>query len=286
MNYWSLASSASKWLGLLAMAGVTGGSFSLWLAARLRLAHDGKIPRYMLASAVLGLCAACGFFLVQIGAINQAGLVGMFDGTLVRILAQTPLGYAAALRVFAFACIAAAAVWMHGLTRAVVLVASIVLLAFTVSLTGHISTLAYIARVGVVLHVLTAFLWVGALYPLLLLSAVGQSAGLKQLMLLFGQLAVYGVAVLLVSGMLLLAQTLASLDALLTTAYGQAFLVKLGGVVLLLGLAATNKLLLVPRLTTLSSTRRLRLSIRAEILIACFVLAVTAWLTTAVGPAH
>jgi putative copper resistance protein D len=286
MSYWIWASSASKMLGLLAMAGVTGGSFSLGLAARLQMAQGGKILRYVCASAVLGLFAACLFFLVQIGALNQAGIAGMFDRTMIGIIGQSSLGYAAAVRALCFACIAVAALWMHGRARTFVFAAAIVALSFSFSLTGHISTLSYAARLGIVLHVLAAFLWVGSLYPLLRLSVVEGLADVKRLMVLFGNLAVVIVGVLLLSGVLLLTQSIGSFEELFTTAYGRAFLVKLSGVVALLWLAAANKLLLVPELTTTNSARRLRLSIRMEILVACFVLAVTAWLTTVIGPAR
>lgn len=273
-------------LGLLAMAGVTGGTFSFWLAARLQLAQDGKVLRYVFASAVLGLIAACLFFLVQIGALNQAGLAGMFDRTMIGILGQSSLGYAAALRVVGFACVAVAALWMHGRARKFALAAAIMTLGFSFSLTGHISTLSYAARIGIVLHVLTAFLWVGSLYPLLRLSVAEGLADVKRLMILFGNLAVYVVGMLLLSGVFLLAQSIGSFEELFTTAYGRAFLVKISGVVALLGLAAANKLLLVPGLTTINTARRLQLSIRTEVVVACFVLAVTAWLTTVIGPAR
>jgi copper resistance protein D len=286
MNYWIWASSASKVLGLLAMAGVTGGTFSLWLAARLRMAQDAKVLRSVVASAVLGLFAACLFFLVQIGALSQAGFAGMFDRTMIGILGQSSLGYSAGLRVVGFVCIAIAAQWMGGRVRAFILAVAIVALGFSFSLTGHISTLSYALRLGIVLHVLAAFLWVGSLYPLLRFSVAEGLADVKRLMILFGNLAAYVVGTLLLSGILLLTEMIGSFEELFTTAYGRAFLAKLSGVVALLGLAAANKLLLVPGLTTTHSARRLRLSIRTEIFVACFVLAVTAWLTTVIGPAR
>lgn len=286
MNYWIWASSASKLLGLLATAGVTGGTFSLWLAARLQIAQDGKVLRYVFASAVLGLLAACLFFLVQIGALNQAGLPGMFDRTMIGILGQSSLGYATAFRALGFAGVAVAALWMRGRARAFVLVGTIAILSFSFSMTGHISTLSYVARLGIALHVLAAFLWVGSLYPLLRLSVVAGLTDVKRLMVLFGSMAVYVVGMLLLSGIFLLMQSIGSFEELFNTAYGRALLVKLSGVIALLALAAANKLLLVPGLTTTNSAPRLRLSIRTEILFACFVLAATAWLTTVIGPAR
>lgn len=285
-HYWDLASSAGKMLGLLAMAGVTGGTFSLWLAARLQMAWDRNVLRYVFASAVLGLLAACLFFLIQIGALNQTGVGGMFDRTMIGILAQSSLGYAAALRVLGFACIAVAALAMHGRARASVFAGALITLSFSFSMTGHISTLSFVARLGILLHVLAAFLWVGSLYPLLRLSVVERVSDVKRLMALFGNLAVYVVGLLLLSGAFLLTQSIGTFEELFTTTYGRTFLVKLSGVAALLGLAAANKLFLVPELTTNNSARRLQVSIRTEILVACFVLAVTAWLTTAIGPAR
>lgn len=286
VNSWELASSAGKLLGLLAMAGVTGGAFSLGLARRQHLPQDRAILRYILLSAALGFIAACLFFLIQVGTISQNGIPGMFDGLMISILGQSDLGLSLGLRLLGFGGVAVAVLWLHGRLRSIVLVGAIVVLAFAFSVTGHISTLSYVARAGIVLHVLAAFMWVGSLYPLLRLSASNGIFDAKRLMQLFGELAVYVVGVLLLSGVFLLTRTLGSFEALFTTSYGLAVLAKLSGVFILLCLAAANKLVLVPGLITEQSVRKLRWSIRTEMLIALFILAVTAVLTTVIGPAH
>lgn len=286
MNTWELASSASKLLVLLAMAGVTGGAVGLALAGKHSLPQGCAILRYIAASAVVGFLGAALFFLIQVGAVNQQGLAGMLDGLMISILIQSDLGVSLGLRLFGFSCAAVASLWLSGHPRNIVLASAVAILVYAFSVTGHVSTLSYLAKGGIALHVLAAFMWVGALYPLLHLSAANGALDVKRLMRLFGEVAIYVVGVLLLSGCFLLTQTLGSFGALFTTDYGLVVLAKLSGVLVLLGLAAMNKLVLVPRLHTATAARRLRLSIKTEMLMALLTLAVTAWLTTAVDTAH
>lgn len=295
VNFWELAGSVGKWLGLLAVAGVIGGSFCLGLAQGLGFARLSTLLRYLLASAVLGVLAAGWFFLVQVGAINQDGVVGMLDTQMAFILAQSSLGHATGLRLLGFLSVMLA--WylfrqhretgtggLYNKGGFLALAAATVLLGVSFALTGHISTLAPLARTLVVLHVLAAFLWTGSLYPLLHLSTVADLPKVQRLMRCFGTSALLIVAVLLLSGIFLLTQVLHSFSDLFATDYGLTLLLKLAGASCLLALGAINKLLLVPRLTARNSASLLQASIKMEIVMALFILAVTTWLTTAVGP--
>lgn len=87
-NPWAMASMAAKLLSLLGIAGVVGGSFSIYLAHSTGFGREPRLWRYLLFSAVLGLGATLVFFLAQVGAINQAGLAGMLDVDMALILTQ------------------------------------------------------------------------------------------------------------------------------------------------------------------------------------------------------
>ena len=72
---------------------------------------------------------------------------------------------------------------------------------------------------------------------------------------------------------------------LLTTDYGLALLLKLCLVLVVLTVAAMNKLIIVPILLSSGSTARLQTSIRLELAVAAGILLVTSFLSTIVGPA-
>jgi putative copper resistance protein D len=91
------------------------------------------------------------------------------------------------------------------------------------------------------------------------------------------------VGALLVLGVVMLQMLLGDLRLLWQTAYGQTLLIKLTLVTLLLGLGATNKLLLVPQLAKPNAIKRLRAVIGIEICTGALVLGITAWATVVVG---
>lgn len=112
---------------------------------------------------------------------------------------------------------------------------------------------ALLAVAADALHLLAASLWVGglavllaSLWPALRQGRAQAAAVLQAGVGPFSRLAALSVLVLLITGIYGLGRQVASLDALLTTFYGQALLVKIG---LLLGIGAAgllNSLLLHP----------------------------------------
>ena len=68
------------------------------------------------------------------------------------------------------------------------------------------------------------------------------------------------------------------------TAYGRAMALKLVLVAGLLGIAALNKFVLVPKLMEEGESSRFRRSVRIEIVVALLLLILTAYLSTVVGP--
>ncbi|MDG2286471.1 MAG: CopD family protein, partial [Alphaproteobacteria bacterium] len=101
----------------------------------------------------------------------------------------------------------------------------------------------------------------------------------------FGENAVAILCALFLAGVLMLYELLESPMDLLTTDYGLALLLKLGLVLVVLTVAAMNKLIIVPILLNSGSTARLQISIRLELAVAVGILLVTSFLSTRVGPA-
>ncbi len=102
----------------------------------------------------------------------------------------------------------------------------------------------------------------------------------------FGNVAAYGVAVLIVAGAALAWLLSGSVAALFGTAYGLVLLVKVVIVSALLGLAALNKLRFVPALRAekRGAEIALRRSISMEMLAVVLILFTTATLTSVTTP--
>jgi len=143
------------------------------------------------------------------------------------------------------------------------------------------------------LHLLTAAFWVGALAPLYRLvgkAAAGSDTDLRgqaaRALERFGRMAVVMVGVLVAAGVTLAWWLVGGLWPLLTTAYGQILLAKVGMVALLLLLAALNKWRLVPAFEHGQGLagRSLRRSILLEGALVAMILLTTALLTTTASP--
>jgi len=297
MSSWDLAGLASKFTGLCAVAIVVGGGFSIWLDVHMGNPFRRRLLSYVLVGAIAGTVSACLFFLIQVGAINQAGVAGMWDWPMAKILATTGLGYATGLRVLGCVMAAGSAVVLsrsaHTIMRrrlgsvsiAALFTVQCALMVFSFPMMGHVANLGMLAQAALIVHVLSVFLWIGALYPLWQLCTADANATTHRTMVRFGEIAKFILIALIASGTYLIFELLSSFRELLDTAYGQSLLFKLIGVTGLIALAGLNKFLLVPDLQKGSAAvTRLRRSIQMEMLVALAILALTAYFTTAVGP--
>jgi putative copper resistance protein D len=213
-------------------------------------------------------------------------IASMWDPYLLQLAFQSSEGHAALLRIAGLAFIL-----LLPLARSPSLgIASIGggLVAVSFAFTGHSVSLddTVLPRLLVSAHLLGVSYWLGALYPLRMLTWASDLPRIAHIMSRFGQIALVAVGGLMAAGALLLWFLLETPLALLDTTYGQLVALKLLFVSALLGLAAVNKLMLTPSLLAgnESALRRLRLSIGAEIVLATAILAVTAAFTTIAGP--
>ena len=144
-------------------------------------------------------------------------------------------------------------------------------------LSGHAGTVEprWITRSAVFLHGVTVAFWIGALIPLV----VAIRAGDRDALMRFSRLIPVPLAVLIVTGCLLMIVQLDRVDALWTTRYGLVLSGKLAVVAVLVGLAAANRFALVPRFASTGSApagRSLATSIRIELALAFIILALVA----------
>ena len=293
---WELAAQLAKLLMYLGVAGLAGGTVCLLFY------RDESRRGVVWLIAYIGLCGLLGFngalfaFLFQVGQASGAGFGGMFDMDMASLLLGFEVGSASLLRLGGYlsgavACLAFAVrlgsrppprthFLLLGAVNAFALLP--VLASFTI--TGHIAVLDAAAKAAVVLHMLAAGIWIGALAPLLYLCVGGNGGTLAQTMKRFGDMAGYCLSLLFAAGFILVLRLFHTPGELIGTPYGLTLLIKLALVAALLLAAAGNRFVLVPRMLAGAGPGSLARAVRIEIFVAAAIFAVTSYLATSVGP--
>lgn len=253
-----------RWLNLSALAGLVGGLAvaGLVLTASLRAsaasvqAARHRVLGWTLGCSALGLAAGIGLLFSQARSLapDESLLSVAWD-----FLAGTRLGAVWIAREGILLALFAVLILMRrgrlgrlGLPGAALLAVAAVCVQ---ALAGHanaVSPQTPLAVGAAVLHGLAAGLWIGGLAAVTVAiwpfgrgrreRAALAGASLRR----FGALAALGVATLGVTGLYYAGRQVASVDALLTTLYGQTLLVKLGLVLVAGLLGLLNALLLRP----------------------------------------
>lgn len=288
-EYWTLASWITQ-VGLyFGTAFVLGGVFNYLLFAKIAEIHT-ILQRYMLIGAILGLISTVLGFLIQIGSFANHGIAGMWDTTYLNILMETSIGKVYELRALCFGVVlllllsrlkstTPPASWRNGLLPAVFLIPVVI----SFSQLGHTANLGYMAQGLLALHVLSVFLWMGALYPLWKLNRLIRGKALQDSMRLFGRIAVFIVATLIVAGVSVAVFLFQDWKNLLGTAYGQGFILKILMVFGILFIAALNKLYFTPRLQHPKTAKLFGHVILLEITFGFAILLLIGYITIVIG---
>ena len=298
-DIWELASLLAKLLLYVGAFSIAGGCLSAWRYSNADRAPLFSNFSYIFVGTVMGFHGALLGFLVQVGLINDSGLPGMFDWGMISILLDTGLGDVTLLRLLAFILAGVSSVIVlkklqrsnidlkNPLTRLLFLLQLVALLALAFShrITGHVSVLSLMAQISIVMHFAAFALWIGCLYPFLQLSRSVDIDVLEKALKRFGDNAIVILFALFLGGGVMLYELLESPMTLINSDYGLALSLKLTLVLVMLGVAAMNKLMLVPVLISSGSRVKLQRSIRYELAIAVVILVVTSYLSTIVGPA-
>lgn len=279
-------------------ASIAGGSFCLWQynAGRRQLLQANL--NYILLGAVLGFQAVILNYLIQVGLIIDAGLPGMFDWEMASLLLGTQLGDVTFYRLAGFVLAMISSLLLlrkvnqiaqppdQNFYRVLILVHAfaLVLLAISFRIAGHISVLSLTAQVAIVLHFAAFAIWIGSLYPLILETRSTEIETLRLTMQRFGNTALGVVLVLALAGVLMVWQLFDAPLDLFTSAYGLSILAKLLLVLAVLAVAGANRLYLVPRMVSESGVKKLRASIRYEMVLVTLILSLTSYLSTVIGP--
>jgi copper resistance protein D len=294
-SIWLIATSISKLMLYSCMAGAVGGVGIYWLnRANSKLIKSTH--KYVLISVGLGLLLVVFNFIIQVGALNEQGLSGMFDPMFMQVLWESTLGDSTIFRIGAFILILLLSYSLPLATQKSSKLTTIVFLAglylvslitfgYSFSLVGHVAELPIEFRLAISVHVSLVLIWIGMLWPLRRSCMLLEARELQQLMHRFGMIACYAVAMIILCGILLGLALIEQPADLVETSYGQVLLLKLVLVVAILLIAAYHKLVVVPSLLK-TSTAKLKLarSIQYEMVIAIFILCITAILTTYTGP--
>ena len=231
--------------------------------------------------AVLGIVAAILAFSLR-GANLTGDVSGLTDPEMLKLLWTTPVGTALLLRLVGLGLLIAGL--FMGRVGTWVSVLGGVIAIWSFDQVGHVSGLGTtLLDLALILHLLVVALWIGVLTPLKRLASSSSTyASAADVGHRFGVVASASVPVLIIVGGYMGYQLVGSFTALVGTSYGQAMIIKVLLVGLLLGLAAANKLRFIPALRTgdPAAANYLSKSIRVEWIVILAVLGMTAVLTT------
>ena len=251
------------------------------LRTRSAGAFAGFVGFLLPVSAISGVAKV----LSLAGSMNGS-FAGMFEGGFAAMILGAGEGRAAYVRLFGLALCALAMSADRRLQAPAIIGAIIASLSF--GQVGHIHGLHSdtMASLLLCMHLVCAAFWLGALAPLpddyagrrCCANRLGCAAR-------FGQLALYGVGMLLVAGVAQLWILSRHASDFWTSDYGRMMAVKLLTVAVLMSVAAFNRLYLTPRLLAhREAAASFHRSIQVEMLLGAVILLITAALTTIAGP--
>tara|TARA_R110000868_G_scaffold35226_3_gene126538 strand:- start:303 stop:1232 length:930 start_codon:yes stop_codon:yes gene_type:complete len=302
---WTTLLILNKFLVYLGIAAAIGGFSTMLLFTHLDALStryyvvrqwQTSISQYGVLFITVGLIANLFDFFVQVGNMSETGLKGMTEPIMLNMLWVSSVGTLTLVRAIAFVLAAAMMIYILRLTNplnsktklvlfGLFALIVILLLSASFTLSGHTNTLGFGSIALITLHVVVAFAWLGSLLPLINACSTFNRNELYVLMDRFGRFASWGVTILLIVGSGMLVQLLPNIDALFYSPYGQLFMLKISGVLMLLVFAFAHKFFLVPHILQKENGHiKLRHSICAEACVGLLVLITTSVVTTAVGP--
>ena len=285
-SIWSLAVAVNRWVlyaGVLWVAGTA--LFLLLLGIEGSLREDARQKaRWASVLTALSYVLAVGFG----GADMQLGGVdALWKAATWRSGLDSTLASSAVLGLIAMALLYAGFVAgeqrRHG-----VLIAGATLAIGSFLVTGHAATAppAWLMAPVVGVHLLATAFWIGAFRPLLLSTGQLSAADSGALMQRFSNFAVPAVIVVLISGTAISLKQLGSPAKLFDNDYGTVLLTKIILVLVIIGIAAYNKINLTPRLIAndVAGVSKIRRTITLELMLYVIVLAAASALTVTTPP--
>ncbi|MEM7188858.1 MAG: CopD family protein [Pseudomonadota bacterium] len=286
IDVWTLVGMAAKGAMYFGVLGASGTQIYRLLILAAPSGGAARFSAATLAYALAGLLGAVFVFLCS-AAMLVGGSEGMTDPEMLHLLWGTSQGAMLQLCLVGLALLIFGSL-TKGPARYVALIGALVALSAFLAV-GHVAdTGSTVARVGHLLHLVGMATWLGALLPLYGLARGGDTIDeLAHAAKRFGAFATIFVPIALVAGAGLAWWLLGSAGSLFTTDYGLVLLGKTSAAMVLLALAAWNKLRLTPALQE-RDTRAVvsfRRSVASEFALILIIVFATAMLTTVVAPA-
>ena len=297
-SLWDLLDLVCKFFTYLGAASLVGTLFCLWLFKNESSQLSDDLLVYMAGGAFLGFQGALLRFFVQVGMVVDDGLIGMFDWGMAEIYIDSPIGDTTFFQLCGYALAFLLAIRYRKETQGnshksgqasfrffySAGLLALFLLLFSFRFSGHISVLSVISKIAIVLHYTAFAAWIGSLYPLYLLSFSNNISFIQSRVKAFGDKAVLIVFGLVAAGAYMLFELFASIGEIFKSSYGLVVLSKLSLVIVILSIAAVNRIRLTPNLVSQNGVKLFRFSVKIEILVAICILIVTTYLSTVVGP--
>ena len=285
MDGTTLATVAVKALAYLASLAAAGGALALASFSTLDGDTTRMVGRLGLAGAFVAALASAA--LVPMGAVYLAGglWAGAADPVLTGMVVESPVGESLVVRLAGLALVSA--LFVSGRPPRMVCIAGAGLVCASFAFRGHVLAEPRMV-LGALLtaHLMGLAFWIGAFAPLHRAARRVGPADAGAAADEFGRRALWVVPALAVAGGALLVLLAGNPLNALATPYGRLLAIKLAVFLLLLGLAAFNKLRLTPALLAGDAEAgvRLRRSIEVEFAAVLAILATTAILTTIASP--
>lgn len=283
---------AVTWLSIsvkaLAYAATLSAIGSVLVLVVLRELSEGGRTALRLTAVASALAAAL-FSALRLPVRASFLMGGTWDGAtdpmILGMVADSPLGTSAALRLVGLAFILCV-LWRARAGLVLALIGACVA-SGSFALRGHaLSDPQMILGALITLHILCLAFWVGAFAPLARTARRDPPERAGALAHEFGRRALWAVGLVVLVGAITLALLGAATPSALSSPYGQMFAVKLVLFACVLALAAVNKLTLTPALLAgvPGAGARLRRSIGVEAGLVAGILVTTAALTTLSAP--
>ncbi len=262
---------AARWFFYWGLALLLGGAVACAVLFGWTVPRGG---RTLFAAAWV----AAGVGVVLLTAAERA-TIGLPLGTLL----SSPTGHQLVARAVVVAVCAAATIWVlarPGRSSLIVLVAAAAAAMFVHAQAGHADAQSSVRALNLLdqwAHLLGVGVWIGGLPWLLLGLRDVDPAARTARASRFAVVATYGVAVVLITGILRAVVEVGSIQGLFHTSFGWTLLIKSGLVLVLVALGARNHFRLVPRMRGegVGDATSLRRSVTGEVVVASLVLAVT-----------
>lgn len=253
-------------------------------AARLR----GILHRLIRVSAACALLAGVAWLAMESAVIAGADNVSTTMQALPVVALRTQYG-----QWFVLRCVLLIVLLVMPLSRRVGFVAAILLAGIALAvqpLLGHAGAMG--GNVGreliasEIVHLAAAGAWLGGLLPLFIAVSFLPHEDAARMCCNFTPIGLSAVLLLAGTAVVQVATLMGGLPGLFGTAYGHVALVKLGLFVLLLTLAAINRLVLTERMAQGGSRSHMRVSIAGEMALGALVVIVAAFLSSLTPGTH